>query len=186
VYVYVDESGQDDASKVFVAVAVGMFGNERYELEKAIIAHEDEARTGRRKWNHTRHARRVEFLSKILDREVGKKNVFFGIYQKPIHFFFPIVEIIEKTIKRMIEREYVAHVYVDGANKTVAQSLTNALRSRGITTRFARGKRDESEALIRLADMWAGCIRHAHLDKSDAKEIFERAKRRNYLFEIGT
>jgi len=185
-YVYVDESGQDDVSEVFIAVAIGVFGNERDELEKLVIDLEDEARTGRRKWNNMRHARRVEFFAKVIDRGVGKNNVFFGVYQKPIHYFFPVVEIIEKTIKRMAEKFYIAHVYVDGANKTVAQSLTNALRSRGIATRLARGKRDESEVLRRLADMWAGCVRNAYLGKNDAKELFERAKSRNYLFEVGT
>lgn len=111
---------------------------------------------------------------------------FFGIYPKPIHYFFPVVEIIEKAVMHMASKDYIARVYVDGANVTVARSLTNALRSRGVSTLMAKGKRDESEALIRLADMWAGCIRSALLGKKDAKELFERAKREHYLFNIGT
>jgi hypothetical protein len=85
----------------------------------------------------------------------------------------------------MVVKDYTAHVYVDGANKTVARALTNALRSRGISTLLAKGKREESEALIRLADMWAGCIRNAFLNKEDAKQLFERATKEHYLFDIG-
>jgi len=185
-YVYVDEAGQDDTSKIFTVVAVGVFGNERKALEHMVIELEDETRTGRRKWNHAAHSRRVAFLSAILNRKVGKGSVFFGVYQKPIHFFFAVVEIIEKTIIHMVAKDYLARVYVDGANKTVARALTNALRSRRISTRLVKGKRDESEALIRLADMWAGCIRNAFLDKEDAKQLFARATKEHYLFDIGT
>jgi hypothetical protein len=185
IYVYVDESGQDDASKIFTVVAVGVFGNERNTLEHTVVELEDTTRTGRRKWNHAAHSRRVAFLSTILDRKVGKGNVFFGVYQKPIHYFFPVVEIIEKTIIHMVVKDYTARVYVDGANKTVARALTNALRSRGISTLLAKGKREENEALIRLADMWAGCIRNAFLNKEDAKQLFERATKEHYLFDIG-
>ena len=185
-YCYVDEAGQDDSSKVFTAVAVGVSGDERDTLENTAVELEDAARTGRRKWNSARHDRRIAYLNKILDRKIAKSNVFFGVYEKPIPYFFPVVEIIEKTIKRMAEKDYTARVYVDGANKTVAKALTNALRSRGISTRMVRGKREESEALIRLADMWAGCIRSAFLNKKDAKELFERAKRDGHLIDIGT
>ena len=184
--VYVDEAGQDSGSKIFTVVAVGVFGNERDGLDKMVIELEDITRTGRRKWNHAAHSRRVAFLSAILDHKVGKGSVFFGVYQKPIHFFFPVVEIIENTIVHMVAKDYIARVYVDGANKTVARALTNALRSRGISTRLVKGKREESEALIRLADMWAGCIRNAYLDKEDAKQLFERATKEHYLFDIGT
>lgn len=185
-YVFVDESGQDDTSKVFIVVAAVVLGDDRIPTEKLIIDLEDAAKTGRRKWNSTRHDRRAAYLSSVLDRNAAKGAVFFGVYQKPIHFFFPVVEIIEKSIKGAINGDYTARVYVDGANKKVASALTNALRSRGVSVRMARGKREESEALIRLADMWAGCIRSAYLGKPDAKMLFEKAQRERYLVDIGT
>jgi hypothetical protein len=116
IYVYVDESGQDDASKVFIVVAVGVFGNERNILENTVIQLEDAMHTGRRKWNHAAHSRRVAFLTAVLDRNIAKGNIFFGVYPKPIHYFFPVVEIIEKTITHMVVKDYIARVYVDGAN----------------------------------------------------------------------
>lgn len=44
--------------------------------------------------------------------------------------------------------------------------------------------RDESEPLIRLADMWAGCIRGALLDGKDSRVLFSRAKMKGYLKSV--
>lgn len=59
------------------------------------------------------------------------------------------------------------YCYVDGIDKTIAKKLTNILRTRGVRLNLVRSRRDESEPLIRLADMWAGCIRGALLDGKD-------------------
>jgi len=56
-----------------------------------------------------------------------------------------------------------------------AAELTNALRDRGVILDRVKSRRDESEPLIRLADMWAGCIRAANLGGGDEKEILDRA-----------
>lgn len=49
-----------------------------------------------------------------------------------------------------------------------------------------KGKRDEGEPLIRLADMWAGCIRSALLGEKDSEALFNRAKEAGYLKEVTT
>ena len=55
----------------------------------------------------------------------------------------------------------VAVRFVDGIDRQKASELTNALRVRGVSLEKVRSRRDESEPIIRLADMWAGCIRAA-------------------------
>lgn len=185
-YCYVDESGQDPKSEAFIVVAVVVFGEERLAMQDTLIVTEDAARTGRRKWNKLKHDRRMRYLSKVLDKNIGRNKVFFGRYKKPIPYFFPVIEVLEKAITEIGGKAFLANVYVDGINKTVARALTNALRSRGISLRMVKGKRDESEPLIRLADMWAGCIRSALLGKKDAQAIFKRAQDEKYLFDIGT
>ena len=62
--------------------------------------------------------------------------------------------------------------------------LTNALRATGISLRMVKGCRDESEPIIRLADMWAGCIRSALFGHKDAQDIVKRAKEESYLREL--
>jgi hypothetical protein len=70
---------------------------------------------------------------------------------------------------------------VDGIDRKKAQELTNALRSMGISLEFVRSRRDESEPLIRLADLWAGCIRAARSGRRPEQELVDAALRAGYL-----
>ena len=46
---------------------------------------------------------------------------------------------------------------------------------------MVRSRRDESEAIIRLADMWAGCIRAALLGRAEEQALLQRASEKNYI-----
>ncbi len=184
-YCYVDETGQDTKSEIFVVVAVVNDQNQEM-LRQQLIEVEGLAKTHQLKWHKLRNDRRLDYLNLILGRKIASRDVYIGRYQKPIPFFFPILDVIERAIKRAAKGEYIAKVYVDGINRKVARSLTNALRSRGISLRLVKSRRDESEPLIRLADMWAGCIRSAFLNNKDSKNIFKQAKERGYLQEVAS
>ena len=183
-YCYVDEAGQDAGSEFFVVVAI-VNHNDQETLRKRLTDVEELAQTNHLKWHKISYPRRIQYLSLILEQKIAKGSVFTAHYQKPIPYFFPMLEILEKSIKAVAQKPYRASVYVDGIDRYKAKQLTNALRATGLSLRGVKSKRDESEPLIRLADMWAGCIRNAYLGL-DAKELFERAKTQNYLFEIGT
>jgi hypothetical protein len=60
-YCYVDESGQDDASRVFVVVAV-VSGGEQDELREALTTIENAATTNHLKWHKTSPKRRMKYL----------------------------------------------------------------------------------------------------------------------------
>lgn len=66
-----------------------------------------------------------------------------------------------------------------------AAELTTALRVRGLRLDAVRSRRDESEPLIRLPDMWAGCIRAATLGRALERTLLERARVAGYLTEVG-
>jgi hypothetical protein len=55
---------------------------------------------------------------------------------------------------------------------------------RGVSLELVRSRRDESEALIRLADMWAGCLRAALSGKPDERTLVDRALQQRYLRRI--
>ncbi len=82
-----------------------------------------------------------------------------------------VIIVLEKAIKRAMQGAYIASIYVDGIDRQKAKELTNVLRASGIPLRMVKSKRDESEPLIRLADMWAGCIRSDLLQHKDAQDI---------------
>jgi hypothetical protein len=179
-YCYVDETGQDTASSVFVVVAVVRAG-EQDVLREALVETEIAARTGHHKWHKTQPARRLRYLNLLLEKNIGCNEVFFGSFLKPLPFFFPMIEVVETALKAAGNHPYSARVFVDGIDRKKAAELTNALRVRGVSLEMVRGRRDESEPIIRLADMWAGCIRGAELGKKEERELVERALERDYI-----
>lgn len=182
-YCYLDETGQDAKSEFFIVVAI-VSDKDQQQLRRQLSDIEEIAQTNRLKWHKTEHRRRMDYLSLVLERNIAKGSVYMAHYQKPIPYFFPIMDVLEKAIKIAAAGSYEARIYVDGIDKKKAMELTNALRSAGISLRIVKGCRDESEPIIRLADMWAGCARSALLGRKDAQDIVKRAKEENYLCEL--
>jgi len=120
----------------------------------------------------------------VLERNLGREEIFFGSYPKPLPYFFPLLDVLEKAIKTKAGHPYTARVFVDGIDRKKAAELTNALRLRGVSLGLVRGRRDESEPLIRLADRWAGCIRGALSGRREEQVLFEHALNTNYIRAI--
>ena len=179
-YCYVDETGQDDASSVFVVVAV-VSDHEQDGFREALITIENTAGTNHLKWHKTHPTRRLNYLELAIERNAGREEVFFGSYPKPLPYFFPLIDVLELAIKAKASLSYTARVFVDGIDRKKAAELTNALRLRGVSLDMVRSRRDESEPVIRLADMWAGCIRAATLGRREEKELLRRAIETNYI-----
>jgi len=179
-YCYVDETGQDAASNIFVVVAV-VNGQEQEPLRQALMEIEHLARTGYRKWHKSRSSRRLRYLTLAFERNLGREEIFYGSYPKPLPYFFPLLDVLEHAIKIKAIPPYTARVFVDGIDRKKAAELTNALRLRGVSLEMVRSRRDESKPLIRLADRWAGCIRGALSGDRDEQALFERALGTNYI-----
>lgn len=182
-YCYVDESGQDTKSEVFIVVAV-ISDKEQYMLRQKLSEIENMAKTGHRKWHKSRSERRMKYLRLVLNQKIGKGDVYVGHFKKPLPYFLPMLEVLEKSIKKKVKEKYRATVYIDGIDRKKAAELTNALRLRGISLEFVKSRKDESEPVIRLADMWSGCIRGAMLGKKEESAIFKEAKEIQYLEDI--
>lgn len=182
-YCYVDETGQDIGSELFIVVAV-INDKEQSVLRRELIKVEDLTKIGIRKWRKARFERKIKYLDLVIEKGIGKGEVYFGYYKKPLPYFLPILETLEKAIKRQAQKDYKATVYIDGIDKKKAHELINGLRLRGIKLDLIKSRRDESEPLIRLADRWAGCIRAALLERKEEKKIFQKAKRTKYLYKV--
>ncbi len=182
-YCYIDETGQDTKSEVFVVVAV-VSEKEQDKLREELMNIEKLAKTGHRKWHKSKPERRLKYLQMVIAQKIGKEEVFFASYQKPLPYFLPILETIERAIKLKVKGQYQATVCVDGIDKKKARELTNALHLRGVKTSFVKSKRDESEPLIRLADMWAGCIRAVFLKRKKEMDLIKKAKKISCLIDI--
>jgi hypothetical protein len=176
-YCYVDETGQDVPSTVFIVVAV-VSAEEQERLRERLVQIEGVAGTGRRKWHKSRPARRLRYLELTLQSGLFGNGVFFGVYPKPIPYFFPMVDVLEKAIKaKAADHPYIARIFVDGIDRKKGDELTRSLRGRRVSMEPVRSRRDESEPLIRLADMWAGCIRAALEGMPEERRILDEAIR---------
>jgi hypothetical protein len=164
----------------FIAVAV-VSAQEQEQLRLALLAIEHAAGTGRRKWHKSRPERRLHYLNLVLGKSAGRGDVFYGSYPKPLPYFFPILEVLEHAIKLKAVKPYTARVFVDGIDRRKAVELTNELRLRDVSLELVRSRRDESEPLIRLADMWAGCSRSALLGATEEQSLLQKALETNYL-----
>jgi hypothetical protein len=143
-YCYVDETGQDARSRVFIVVAVVKAGEQDKE-RVALTRIEHAAETNQLKWHKTENSRRLKYLKLVLEKGLGGE-VFFGSFQKPLPFFFPTLEVIEAAIKTVAIPPYTTRIFVDGIDRKKAAELTNALRVRGVSLEMVRARRDESEA----------------------------------------
>ncbi|HLK22619.1 MAG TPA: DUF3800 domain-containing protein [Bryobacteraceae bacterium] len=173
-YCYVDETGQDPSARFFIVVAI-VAGEEQESLREALTAVERSAGTGHKKWHKIRSESRLRYLERVLQQSLAAGKVFYGCFEKPVPYFFPFVEVLERGIKAVAGGNYIARVCIDGIDRQKAKELTSALRSRGISLKLVKGARDESEALIRLADMWAGCIRAALGEAEAERRVLDQA-----------
>jgi len=182
-YCYVDETGQDMATEFFVVVAI-VNDKDQNSLRTKLCQIEAIAKIGQRKWHKADIEKRKQFLKLVIKEDIGGGEIYYGRYPKPLPYFLPMLDVLEKAIHDKAEEKYRAIVYVDGIDRKKAAELTNALRVRGVKLEFVRSARDESEPLIRLADRWAGCIRASFLNKSEEKEIFQKAQEKRYLRSV--
>ena len=182
-YCYVDETGQDPGSAVFIVVAVIVASHVEairdrlQELEKA-------TKIGLIKWHKSNYKFRIQFLEEFLRRDNGDLYIYFLKIKKPVFYWLPTLEILQKSLPNHTTAQTQVIVCIDGLDHFSAKKYTNALRTKVLKVKLAKGPRDESEALIRLADRWAGCIRMALSGNNDCETLMNRAKKKDVLKEV--
>ncbi len=182
IYAHVDESGQDIRSNRFIVVVV-LSTTAQTDLGQQLQSIERDSGTGSKKWHKLRHKNRTAYLARILAEDMGE-SVYFGTYRKPVSFMAAMSNVIAEAIRRYVAgKPYRATIYIDGIDKQKAQEITNVLRGSGLALGMVRSRRDESDPVIRLADMWAGCIRAAILGTEECQRLMDKAIKAGYLKE---
>lgn len=181
-YCYVDETGQDVGSKLFIVVAVIITSNVNGVRER-LLNLETDTRIGKIKWHKSDYKYRIKFMEEFLSRDNKDLHVYFLKAQKPVFYYLPTVEILQRAISANSTSNTQAIVCIDGLDKFSGKKYTNALRTKILKIKLAKGVRDESEPLIRLADRWAGCIRMALLGNEQCQALVARAEKKGLLKE---
>lgn len=182
-YCFVDETGQDVGSKIFIVVTVIVI-SQLDDVRKNLEILEADTRIGKIKWHKSQYKYRIKFIEGFLSKNNENLHIYFLKVRKPVFYYLPTTEILQKSISENASKNTQAIICIDGLDKFSAKKYTNALRTKFVTLRLAKGIRDESEVLIRLADRWAGCIRMALLGNQQCKNLLEKATNNGVLKEV--
>jgi hypothetical protein len=181
-YCYVDETGQDTKGRLFV-VSV----DNRDELLRRCEQYERASGKGSLKWRSTKHARRVDYLQRVLADSGFAGALRYTIFHRISDFDLATVTAIARAVRwepQSGPRKVV--VYIDGLPQTQRSVYGNRLRHLGVSTRKVQGvARDENNALLRLADAVAGLVRdltegsHAY-----AQSLFDLGRQHGTIIEV--
>lgn len=153
-YCYVDETGQDTQGE-------------------------------RVKWIKTRYDRRLAYIRRVLQQPIFQGKLNFAIYRDTREYLSLTVQTVAQAILIHAQEPYKATVLIDGLPRSQRAKVGTRLRRLGVRIRKVRGvRKDESDALIRLADALCGFVRAASEGQEAMKQLFEWGKKAGYLCEL--
>jgi hypothetical protein len=184
-YCHVDESGQDTAGALFVVSVVVMAGEEQEQAMALCEAFEAESGKGRVKWNRARQASCLHFIQLLLAEPFFQGKLYFSAHQNSTDYLALTIQTTARAIERHAQHPYKVTVLIDGLPRSQQRTVGKLLRNLGIQTRKVRGvRKEENDALSRLADALCGWVRAAVDGQQTPMELFEQGKKQGYLREV--
>jgi len=182
-FCYVDETGQDTRGELFI-VAVVIAGQERDQLRQACEDIERDSRKGRRKWIKTKYDRRLAYIRQVLERPIFAGKLNFAVYRDVQDYPSSTVQTIARALSATGGTDYKATILIDGLPRSLERMVGLQLRRLGIRAKKVRGLKDESDALIRLADAVCGLVRGATEGQPAMRALFERGIQTEVLRDL--
>ncbi|SRR6266481_1312664 len=184
-YCYVDETGQDTEGSLFL-VALVVTGEERDLLVAEAEKIERESGKGLNKWRKAGFAAKREYIRAIFFSAQFRHSLFFASYENTGGYLdLTILATARAILQRAGDNDYKATVIVDGLRASETGHFASALRQLRIGVKKVRGMKDESNALIRLADALCGFIRD-YLEGQEYTREFAWAFEQAVLKQIQT
>jgi hypothetical protein len=180
----VDETGQDTLGRLFIVSAV-VAATDRDGLVAELENIERFSGKGKVKWIHTRHQARLAYMQAVFSASVFRETLYFSTYHDTKSYMALTVLSTAKAILTAAGDTSEVTVYVDGLPKARLRWFGVELRRLSIRTRKVAGvRREESDALMRLADACCGFVRQAFsAERPEITRLFQRAKEQGYLRE---
>lgn len=183
-YCYVDETGQDTQGELFI-VSVVVTARERDAIVELCEDIERETGKGRVKWIKAHHSRRVAYIRRILQDISFKGKLNFAVYRNSKEYLALTVLTVARAIFANAQKEYKTTVLIDGLPRAQEKWVGSELRRLRVQVRKVRGvRKDENDALVRLADALCGFVREAIEGNAELKELLERGKQSGWLREL--
>jgi hypothetical protein len=183
-YCYVDETGRDTAGEYFI-VSVIVAQEDREQLVELLETLERETGKKATKWSKTAKEIKRRFIEEVFQHQILQRKIYYSFYQNTTTYQELTVLTIAAAIhatKR--QAKYKASIFIDGLQKSEVTVVAAKLRKIGVSTEKVRGVRDESHAIIRLADAIAGFIREYQEGREYTLALHERAIQNKILVEI--
>lgn len=184
IYCYVDETGQDTLGRMFIVVAI-VVDEERDQVLHILEDAEKKSGKTRRKWIKSRTAERNKYLSLAIDKSDLKGKIYYRIFHNTKEYEDLMVLVIAQAINVYVEatklEAYKATIVIDGLNKIATKRVAKLLRQLGIKIHKIRGEKDDNNALLRLSDAMAGCIREATEGEGDYSNLIRRLAKKEVV-----
>ncbi|MCC7355686.1 MAG: DUF3800 domain-containing protein [Anaerolineae bacterium] len=183
-YCYVDESGQDTQGELFI-VSVVVTSEERDRVAELCERIEQESGKGRVKWIKTEYPKRVEYIRLVLMEPAFEGKLLFAVYRNGRDYVSLTVLTIAHAILACKKTAYKATVFIDGLPRSQERWMGGELRRQRIQVRKVRGvRKEETDALVRLADALCGLVRAALEGQDAMRYLFEQGKSNGVLKEL--
>lgn len=182
IFCYVDETGQDTRGQLFV-VSVVVAAQDREELRAWCENLEQE--TGKRwlKWVDAAHARRMAYIQRVLQSPIWRGRLRFATYENSSDYVTLTTRAISKALQQLAYSE--ATVLIDAFPRSAERNLGLQLRRQGLRTKKVRGiRKEENDALMRLADAVCGFVRLARQGSPDLQNLYQQALNHQTLIEL--
>lgn len=178
---YIDESRQRVGGEWFIVAGVAVEDSDKFRQ-----LCEDLERTSRKKdvkWGKANKDNRLLYLRTVIsDARFHDILLFSYVFRKPKDYIKATIQSIDLAVSNLHVSNLPVSVYIDGLIRTQYKEYQVQLRKLGCQVEKVRGRKDESEPLIRLADAVAGATRDLLEYKNNKlKEIFARAIKQGVL-----
>lgn len=131
--------------------------------------------------------KRLNFLEQILNQRKYPLEIYYSVYEDTKEYKQATILTIAKSINAIKNfKNKLFTILVDGLGEKDQRYYGSELRHLGIPSRKIRGvKKDENNALIRLADSICGFVRDVKEDKQeDAVKVYKKARQDKILVEV--
>ena len=179
-YLYVDETWRDEGTILIMGVVVAK--GESGPYTRLCESIEGESGKGRTKWIKAGHKRKMEYIRSVLGKAEFKGLLAFEAHPGRCNYMDALAQTLGKILVRF---EGAFTIQVDGLSRTNARGLGIALRKAGFhSVNKVRGGRDESEALLRLADALCGLVGMAYEGSDEARKLLEDCLAKEVIVEL--
>lgn len=186
-YCYVDETGQDTEGNIFIVTIV--VPENRDEVLKYVEEVEEKSGKGKFKWGRAKPDQRAKYMEMITAQKKFPLKFYFSVYKDTKEYKTSTIITIVKAIQEIKNfKQHKFIISVDALGKKDQRFYGSQIHKLGIPSRKVKGvTRDESNALIRLADSVCGFVRDvlegAEEDKT-LKPIYKKAVKNDVLVEV--